>query len=102
VSSSTLNRFYTIHFILPFIILALAALHIFILHKFGSSSKSGIIEKNDKTMFQPFYTFKDINFLIIIFIIFLAIVGFAPNYLSHPDNYIPADPLVTPAHIVPE
>lgn len=102
VTTSTLNRFYTIHFILPFIILIVACLHIFVLHRRGSTSKLGIVIENGKIMFHPFFTFKDFVFLTIVFMIFLSIIGFAPNYLGHPDNYIPADPLVTPSHIVPE
>lgn len=102
VTTSTLNRFYTIHFILPFIILVVACLHIFVLHRRGSTSKIGITIENGKIMFHPFFTFKDLVFLTIVIMIFLSVVGFAPNYLGHPDNYIPADPLVTPGHIVPE
>jgi ubiquinol-cytochrome c reductase cytochrome b subunit len=72
------------------------------LHSKGSSNKLSAAFKLDKLMFHPYFTIKDVNFILIILFIFLSFVGFFPNYLGHPDNYIPADPLVTPAHIVPE
>jgi len=84
------------------LILVVACLHIFVLHRKGSTSKIGLTLENGIIMFHPFFTFKDFVFLVIVIMIFLAVVGFAPNYLGHPDNYIPADPLVTPSHIVPE
>lgn len=102
VSSSTLNRFYTIHFVLPIVIAILAMYHIFVLHAKGSSNKLSIFNIQDNSGFHPFFIYKDFKFLIIILIIFLGFVGFAPNALGHPDNYIPADPMVTPEHIVPE
>lgn len=102
VTTSTLNRFYTVHFILPFVIFILSCLHVFVLHKKGSTSKLALTLEGGKLMFHPFFTFKDLVFLMIVIIIFLAVIGYAPNYLGHPDNYIPADPLVTPGHIVPE
>ena len=102
VSTITLNKFYTLHFVLAILILIISCFHMFFLHKKGSSNKLGLNFYLDKAMFHPFYIFKDINFLTIIILIFLLIIGFFPNILSHPDNYIPADPLSTPAHIVPE
>lgn len=102
INTFTLNRFFSFHYILPFIILALVAIHIIILHNVGSSNKLSSFFKYDKLMFHPYFTTKDVNFLLILLFIFFIFVGFFPNYLGHPDNYIPADPLVTPAHIVPE
>lgn len=72
------------------------------LHSKGSSNKLNATFKLDKLMFHPYFTMKDVNFILILLFIFFIFVGFFPNYLGHPDNYIPADPLVTPAHIVPE
>ncbi len=77
-------------------------MHIIFLHEKGSSNHLRITIQFDKLMFNPFFTIKDIFFVIIILDIFFIFVGFYPNYLGHPDNYIPADPLLTPAHIVPE
>lgn len=102
INTFTLNRFFSFHYILPFIILALVAIHIIFLHSEGSSNKLSSVFKFDKLMFHPYFTTKDVNFLVIIFFIYFSFVGFFPNYLGHPDNYIPADPLVTPSHIVPE
>lgn len=102
INTFTLNRFFSLHYLLPFLILALVAIHIIFLHSEGSSNKLNPTFKLDKLMFHPYFTTKDVNFLLILLFIFFSFVGFFPNYLGHPDNYIPADPLVTPAHIVPE
>jgi ubiquinol-cytochrome c reductase cytochrome b subunit len=87
---------------LPFIILFLVALHIIFLHDKGSSNRMSVAYKLDKIMFHPYFTIKDLYFVLWVLFFFCIFVFYAPNYLSHPDNYIPADPLVTPAHIVPE
>ena len=102
INTETLNRFFSFHFLTPFIILILVLFHIILLHEKGSSNKLRITNFFDKLMFNPFFTIKDLFFVIIILDIFFIFVGFYPNYLGHPDNYIPADPLLTPAHIVPE
>lgn len=102
INTFTLNRFFSFHYLLPFLILALVAIHVILLHAVGSSNKLSPFFKFDKLMFHPYFTTKDVNFLLILLFIFFCFVGFFPNYLGHPDNYIPADPLVTPAHIVPE
>ena len=102
INTFTLNRFFSFHYILPFIILVLVAIHVIFLHSKGSSNKLNATFKLDKLMFHPYFTMKDVNFILILLFIFFIFVGFFPNYLGHPDNYIPADPLVTPAHIVPE
>jgi len=104
VGNATLNRFYSLHYLMPFIIVAVVVLHIWALHRFGSNNPLGIDTKGpqDTIPFHPYYTVKDLFGLGVFLIIFCVFVFFAPNYLGHPDNYIPADPLVTPPHIVPE
>jgi len=104
VDNPTLNRFFSLHYLLPFVIVGVVFLHIVALHITGSNNPLGIEPKGpqDTLPFHPYYTAKDSFGLVIYFIVFAVLVFFAPNYLGHPDNYIPADPLVTPAHIVPE
>lgn len=104
VGNATLNRFFALHFLLPFAIIGLVMLHLIALHKTGSNNPTGIEVKSPKDTipFHPYFTFKDIFFLGIFFLIYFYFIFFAPNYLGHPDNYIPANPLVTPPHIVPE
>ena len=104
VDNPTLNRFYALHYLLPFIIVAVVVLHIWALHQFGSNNPLGIDPKGpqDRIPFHPYYTAKDAFGLGVFLIFFAAVVFFIPNYMGHPDNYIPADPLATPAHIVPE
>ncbi len=104
VDNPTLNRFYSLHFLIPFLIVGIVFFHIVALHKFGSNNPTGIDLhlKKEKIPFHPYYTIKDFFGFGIFFIIFSIFVFFIPNVLGHPDNYIPADPLVTPTHIVPE
>lgn len=104
VDNPTLNRFYALHYLMPFVIAAVVFLHVWALHITGSNNPTGIEPKGkqDTLPFHPYYTIKDTFGLIVFLIIFAAFVFYAPDYLGHPDNYIPADPLVTPAHIVPE
>jgi quinol-cytochrome oxidoreductase complex cytochrome b subunit len=103
VDNPTLNRFFALHYLLPFVLFAVVFLHILALHQFGSNNPVGIdLTKKDKIPFHPYYTIKDTFGLAIFLTIFGMFVFFAPNYLGHPDNYIPANPLSTPAHIVPE
>ena len=104
VDNPTLNRFFSLHYLLPFVIVGVVFLHIVALHITGSNNPLGIEPKGpqDTLPFHPYYTAKDSFGLVIYLIVFAVLVFFAPNYLGHPDNYIPADPLVTPAHIVPE
>lgn len=104
VGNTTLNRFFALHFVLPFVILGVVVLHVVALHTHGSNNPTGIDIKGeqDSIPFHPYYTVKDLYGIGVFLLIFCAFVFFAPNYLGHPDNYIPADPLVTPAHIVPE
>jgi len=105
VDNPTLNRFYSLHFLLPFLIFGLVVLHIWALHVPGNNNPIGIeVKKNsNETMpFHPYMVMKDLIALLVFSIIFLWFVFFAPNVLGHPDNYIEANPLVTPSHIVPE
>jgi ubiquinol-cytochrome c reductase cytochrome b/c1 subunit len=104
VDNPTLNRFFALHYLLPFVIVGVVVLHIVALHTHGSNNPTGINLKNpgDFIPFHPYYTVKDFFGFGVFFTIFAAFVFFAPNYLGHPDNYTPANPMVTPAHIVPE
>ncbi len=104
VDNPTLNRFFALHYLLPFIIVAMVLLHLASLHKSGSNNPSGVEIKSKKDIipFHPYFTIKDILGFCVFFIIFGYFLFFYPNSLGHPDNYIPANPLVTPAHIVPE
>ncbi|WP_316354607.1 cytochrome b [Candidatus Trichorickettsia mobilis] len=104
IDNPTLNRFFALHYLLPFIIVALVMLHLIALHRHGSNNPKGIDVKSDKDTipFHPYYTVKDLFGFGIYFLIFAFFIFYQPNYLGHPDNYIPANPLVTPPHIVPE
>ena len=104
VDSATLNRFFSLHYLLPFMIVGVVVLHVWAVHVPGNNNPLGVKVKSrqDVLPFHPYYTSKDF-FGIVMFVIVLALLVFyQPNYLGHPDNYIPADPLQTPAHIVPE
>lgn len=102
VDNATLTRFFTFHFIFPFIVLALTLIHLLFLHQTGSNNPTGLNSNSDKIPFHPYFTYKDIvGFLvIIIFLTLLTLIN--PYLLGDPDNFIPANPLVTPAHIQPE
>lgn len=104
VDNPTLNRFFSLHYLLPFIIVGVVLFHIIALHQHGSNNPKGIDVKapEDTIPFHPYYTIKDLFGFGIYFLIFAFFIFYEPNYLGHPDNYIPANPLVTPAHIVPE
>ncbi|MCK8785521.1 cytochrome b N-terminal domain-containing protein [Roseomonas sp. NAR14] len=104
VDNPTLNRFFSLHYLLPFVIFGVVFLHVAALHITGSNNPLGIDPKGpqDTLPFHPYYTAKDSFGMAIYLIVFACLVFFAPNYLGHPDNYIPANPLVTPPHIVPE
>ena len=105
VDNPTLTRFYALHYLLPFLIFGLIILHIWALHVPGNNNPIGIDVKktsNETMPFHPYMVMKDITALLVFIIIFLWFVFFSPNALGHPDNYIEANPLVTPAHIVPE
>jgi ubiquinol-cytochrome c reductase cytochrome b/c1 subunit len=104
IDNPTLNRFYALHYLLPFIIVAVVALHVIALHVHGSNNPLGIDPKGpqDTVPFHPYYTMKDGFGVVVFLIIYAGVTFFAPDYMGHPDNYIPANPLVTPEHIVPE
>ncbi|WP_033068336.1 cytochrome b [Thalassospira australica] len=104
VDNPTLNRFFSLHYLMPFVILGLVVLHVWALHSVRSNNPTGVEIKSpqDSIPFHPYYTIKDLYGLGVFLIFFSAFVFFAPDYLGHPDNYIPANPLVTPPHIVPE
>jgi ubiquinol-cytochrome c reductase cytochrome b/c1 subunit len=104
IDNPTLNRFYALHYLLPFIIVAVVALHVIALHVHGSNNPLGIDPRGpqDTVPFHPYYTMKDGFGVVVFLIIYAGVTFFAPDYMGHPDNYIPANPLVTPEHIVPE
>ena len=104
VDNPTLNRFFSLHYLLPFVITGVVILHIWALHIPGSNNPLGIDVKGpqDQIPFHPYYTVKDLFGIAVFLLIFCAFVFFMPNALGHPDNYIKADPLVTPSSIVPE
>jgi len=101
---AALNRFFSLHFLLPFVILGVVILHIWSLHIPGSSNPTGVEVKSesDTVPFHPYYTAKDGFGLGVFLVLYCAVVFFAPNQFGHPDNYIAANPMQTPAHIVPE
>lgn len=102
ISNATLNRFFSLHFVLPFVIAGLVIIHIALLHRDGSNNPLGIESNSDKIPFYPYYYVKDLFSFMVFVVFFSFILFFYPNALGHPDNYIPADPMSTPAHIVPE
>jgi quinol-cytochrome oxidoreductase complex cytochrome b subunit len=104
VDNPTLARFFSLHYLMPFVIIGVVVLHIVALHRFGSNNPLGIDVrgKQDSIPFHPYYTIKDMFGLGVFLTLFAAVVFFMPNAMGHADNYIPANPLVTPAHIVPE
>ena len=110
IGNATLNRFFSLHYLLPFVIAGLVGVHIWAFHTTGNNNPTGVDVRRtskaeveaDTVPFWPYYVIKDLFALAVIMTIFFAIVGFMPNYLGDPDNYIQANPLATPAHIVPE
>nr|YP_009525763.1 cytochrome b [Thalamita sima]AXS67537.1 cytochrome b [Thalamita sima] len=102
VDNATLTRFFTFHFVLPFIIAAMTIIHIFFLHQSGANNPLGVSSQLDKVPFHPYFTFKDIVGFIVMFTILLTLSLLNPYMLGDPDNFISANPLVTPAHIQPE
>nr|YP_010031513.1 cytochrome b [Diachrysia nadeja]QOV02900.1 cytochrome b [Diachrysia nadeja] len=102
VDNATLTRFYTFHFLLPFIIAMMTMIHLLFLHQTGSNNPLGLNSNLDKIPFHPFFTFKDlIGFIILLFLLTILTLT-NPYLLGDPDNFIPANPLVTPVHIQPE
>jgi len=104
VDNPTLNRFFSLHYLMPFVIVGVVVVHLWALHVHGSNNPLGIDRKGpqDSIPFHPYYTVKDLFGLGVFLAFFALVVFFAPNFFGEPDNYIPANPLVTPPHIVPE
>ena len=102
VDNATLNRFFSLHYLFPFLIVALSLIHIALLHQEGSGNPLGIESTSDKINLFPYFVVKDLFGLILFFIFFSFFLYFFPNVLGHSDNYIEANPMVTPTHIVPE
>nr|YP_009743951.1 cytochrome b [Protambulyx ockendeni]QIE12713.1 cytochrome b [Protambulyx ockendeni] len=102
VDNATLTRFYTFHFLLPFIIMMLTMIHLLFLHQTGSNNPLGLKSNLDKIPFHPFFTFKDLIGFIILLFMLTTLTLINPYMLGDPDNFIPANPLVTPIHIQPE
>ncbi len=104
VDNPTLNRFFVLHFLMPFVIVGIVFLHLIALHQTGSNNPTGVPmkSKKDAIAFHPYFTIKDLVGFVAFFLVFGYFLFFYPNSLGHPDNYIPANPMVTPAHIVPE
>nr|YP_010130625.1 cytochrome b [Cercopithecus neglectus]AFA45589.1 cytochrome b [Cercopithecus neglectus]AFA45602.1 cytochrome b [Cercopithecus neglectus]QPZ51719.1 cytochrome b [Cercopithecus neglectus] len=102
IGNPTLSRFFTLHFILPFIITAITIVHLLFLHETGSNNPCGISSDSDKITFHPYYTIKDVLGLVLFLLTLATLTLLSPNLLNDPDNYTPADPLNTPPHIKPE
>jgi len=104
VGNPTLNRFYSLHYLLPFVLVGVVGLHVWALHVVGQNNPTGVEPKSsrDTVPFTPYATIKDLFVVACFFIVYMWFVFYLPNYLSHPDNYIQANPAVTPNHIVPE
>ena len=102
VGNATLNRFFSLHYLLPFAIAGASLIHLAYIHKDGSNNPLGVNGNIDKIPFYPYFYIKDLYSTVLFTIVFSLFVFFAPNLLNHPDNYIEANPLVTPPHIVPE
>lgn len=102
VENPTLNRFFSLHYTLPFIIAGLALVHLVLLHMDGSSNPLGVESKGDKIGFYPYFYVKDLYGLLIMLTVLSYIVFYKPNVIGHSDNYIQANAMITPAHIVPE
>nr|YP_005088354.1 cytochrome b [Sacalia bealei]ACZ55640.1 cytochrome b [Sacalia bealei]QKE47602.1 cytochrome b [Sacalia bealei]WBW69153.1 cytochrome b [Sacalia bealei]WBW69154.1 cytochrome b [Sacalia bealei]WBW69157.1 cytochrome b [Sacalia bealei] len=102
VDNATLTRFFTFHFLLPFTIAGLAAVHLLFLHQTGSNNPTGLNSNTDKIPFHPYFSYKDLLGLILMLTLLLILALFSPNLLGDPDNFTPANPLSTPPHIKPE
>jgi quinol-cytochrome oxidoreductase complex cytochrome b subunit len=102
VDNATLNRFFSFHYLLPFLIVGAVLVHLAVLHQNGSNNPLGCSGSVDKISFYPYFVIKDLYSWVVAFIVYVGFVFFAPNFLGHTDNYIEANAMVTPAHIVPE
>nr|ABZ91513.1 cytochrome b [Glareola pratincola] len=102
VDNPTLTRFFALHFLLPFMIAGLTLIHLTFLHETGSNNPLGVVSNCDKIPFHPYFSLKDILGFIVMFIPLMTLALFSPNLLGDPENFTPANPLVTPPHIKPE
>jgi len=102
VDNATLNRFFTFHFLIPFIIAAIIIIHLLFLHQTGSNNPLGIKRETDKIPFHPYFTIKDLFGFLVLLCILITVTLLTPNLLGDPENFNPANPLVTPVHIQPE
>nr|YP_009312320.1 cytochrome b [Clypeobarbus pleuropholis]BAV71795.1 cytochrome b [Clypeobarbus pleuropholis] len=102
VDNATLTRFFAFHFIMPFIAAALTTMHLIFLHETGSNNPMGLLSTTDKISFHPYFSYKDLIGFAIVISALLSLVSFSPNLLGDPENFTPANPLVTPPHIKPE
>lgn len=102
VDNPTLNRFFSLHFTLPFVIVGAVLIHLILLHEVGSTNPLGITLKTENVPFYPYFYTKDLFGLMVLLFVFFIFVFYYPNTLGHPDNYIEANPMKTPLHIVPE
>lgn len=102
IGEGTLTRFYALHFLLPFILLGAVIIHLIYLHATGSNNSLAISTHSDKLPFHPYFIYKDLFGFLLLFLFYIILIVYFPNLLAESDNYIAADPLVTPASIVPE
>nr|AIG52608.1 cytochrome b [Ctenotus taeniolatus] len=102
VDNATLTRFFTFHFLLPFAIMGASMLHLLFLHETGSNNPTGLVSNTDKIPFHPYYSYKDLLGATLFIMLLLILALFSPNLLGDPENFTPANPLVTPPHIKPE
>nr|AIG53023.1 cytochrome b [Ctenotus inornatus] len=102
VDNATLTRFFTFHFLLPFAIMGASMLHLLFLHETGSNNPTGLTSNTDKIPFHPYYSYKDLLGATLFLMVLLLLALFSPNLLGDPENFTPANPLVTPPHIKPE
>nr|YP_010507870.1 apocytochrome b [Phytophthora asparagi]UXG55973.1 apocytochrome b [Phytophthora asparagi] len=102
VDNPTLNRFFSLHFTFPFVIVGAVLIHLILLHEVGSNNPLGLTLKTENIPFYPYFYTKDLFGLMVLFLVFFIFIFYYPNTLGHPDNYIEANPMKTPLHIVPE
>jgi ubiquinol-cytochrome c reductase cytochrome b subunit len=102
VSNATLNRFFSLHYLLPFLLAALVVAHLIALHVHGSNNPNGVTSNGDRYAMHPYFTFKDLVTIFLFFLVLSIVVFYYPNLMGHSDNYIPANPMSTPPSIVPE
>nr|AIG53368.1 cytochrome b [Ctenotus inornatus] len=102
VDNATLTRFFTFHFLLPFAIMGASMLHLLFLHETGSNNPTGLTSNTDKIPFHPYYSYKDLLGATLFLMVLMLLALFSPNLLGDPENFTPANPLVTPPHIKPE